>query len=123
MSDLVWLDTHEYDPSTGVGAVGVEFAGTAVSSTGFGGTIASATQQASTLVRDNSELMWNEGYYRGYFEMKVSADAITAYYFGECGPFWTLINTKVNTTIRLPNCRNSQPPGDQSWKLLRPGWS
>lgn len=26
--------------------------------------------------------MWNEGYYRGYFELQISADAITANYFG-----------------------------------------
>ncbi|KAL9615912.1 MAG: hypothetical protein Q9160_009160 [Pyrenula sp. 1 TL-2023] len=81
VSDLVWLDAHDYDPSTGSGAVGVEFAGTAVSSTGFGGTIDSANQQASTLVRDNSELMWNEGYYRGYFELHISPESITANYF------------------------------------------
>ena len=38
VSDLVWLEEHEYDPATEWVAVGVEFAGTAVSSTGFGGT-------------------------------------------------------------------------------------
>lgn len=36
VSDLVWLEEHEYDPAAEWVAVGVEFPGTAVSSTGFG---------------------------------------------------------------------------------------
>ena len=32
VSDLVWLDHANYDPATGKGSLGVEFAGTAVSS-------------------------------------------------------------------------------------------
>jgi alkaline phosphatase D len=32
VSDLVWLDQHAYDPTSGAGAVGVEFAGTGKSS-------------------------------------------------------------------------------------------
>ncbi|KIX08823.1 uncharacterized protein Z518_03480 [Rhinocladiella mackenziei CBS 650.93] len=82
VSDLVWFDEADYDPVTGAGAVGVEFAGTAVSSTGFGGTIATANNQSTYLVNDNSELQWNEGYYRGYFELQVSAEKIDARYFG-----------------------------------------
>lgn len=82
VSDLVWLDEAEYDPVTGAGAVGVEFAGTAVSSSGFGGTIATANNQSDSLVSDNSELQWSEGYYRGYFELQVSAKKIDASYFG-----------------------------------------
>jgi alkaline phosphatase D len=82
VSDLVWLDEADYDPKTGANSVGVEFGGTAVSSSGFGGTIASATKQSSTLVRDNMELQWQEGYYRGYFELQISPEQITANYFG-----------------------------------------
>ncbi|KAK3059839.1 hypothetical protein LTS18_009942 [Coniosporium uncinatum] len=82
VSDLVWLDEHDYDPATGAGSVGVEFAGTAVSSSGFGGTIMSARDQAGSLVEDNSELQWNEGYYRGYFELQISYDSVQASYFG-----------------------------------------
>lgn len=63
VTDLVWLDEHDYDSATGSGSVGVEFAGTAVTSSGFGGTINSASSQAAKLVRDNSELQWNEGEY------------------------------------------------------------
>jgi alkaline phosphatase D len=83
VSDLVWLDEVSYDPATGAGAIGVEFAGTAVTSSGFGGTINSANIQAGKLVRDNSELLWNEGYYRGYYEMQIGYDAVHTQYFGE----------------------------------------
>lgn len=82
VSDLVWLNEHPYDSATGEGAVGVEFAGTAVTSSGFGGTIRSANNQFLTLVRDNSELQWNEGYYRGYFELQVGYDSVQASYYG-----------------------------------------
>jgi len=84
VSDLVWLDEHDYDPATGQGAVGVEFAGTAVSSSGFGNNSVRADRQAASLIRDNSELMWNEGYYRGYFELHITKDKVDAAYFGEC---------------------------------------
>lgn len=83
VSDLVWLDEANYDSATGAGAVGVEFAGTAVTSSGFGGTIRSANNQSSLLVRDNEELQWNEGYYRGYFELQVGYDAVNASYYGQ----------------------------------------
>ncbi len=83
VSDLVWFDESDYDPATGAGAVGVEFAGTAVSSTGFGRNISQGTNQSRTLVRDNSELQWSEGYYRGYFELQISREKIDANYFGE----------------------------------------
>ncbi|CAD0089661.1 unnamed protein product [Aureobasidium vineae] len=82
VSDLVWLDEHPYNSATGEDAVGVEFAGTAVTSSGFGGTIRSANNQSSILVRDNAELQWNEGYYRGYFELQVGYDAVHASYYG-----------------------------------------
>ncbi|KAF2463085.1 uncharacterized protein BDR25DRAFT_329916 [Lindgomyces ingoldianus] len=84
VSDLVWLDTKPYDPVTGAGSVGVEFAGTAVSSTGFGGggTIASANKKSTGLIRDNKELQWSEGYYRGYYELHISSSSLTANYYG-----------------------------------------
>jgi alkaline phosphatase D len=49
---------------------------------GFGGTISSANAQAQTLIRDNTELKWNEGYYRGYFELQISHKQVRASYFG-----------------------------------------
>lgn len=83
MSDLVWLGEKEYDPATGAGSIGVEFAGTAVSSSGFGGTIASANKKSAGVVRDSPELMWSEGYYRGYYELHVKKDEVRAEYYGK----------------------------------------
>jgi alkaline phosphatase D len=82
VSDLAWVGHEAYDPISGANSVGAEFAGTAVTSSGFGGTISSASNQAVKLVRDNSELKWNEGYYRGYFELYVAPNAVCASYFG-----------------------------------------
>ena len=31
---------------------------------------------------DNPELQWQEGYYRGYFELQVSKDSVNASFFG-----------------------------------------
>ncbi|PNS20197.1 Alkaline phosphatase D [Sphaceloma murrayae] len=96
VSDLVQLDAQAspnaalngqdgipaYDQATGEGSIGVEFAVTAVSSSGFGGTVASANQQAAELTRDNSELMWNEGYFRGYLKLTLTAEEARAEYYG-----------------------------------------
>jgi alkaline phosphatase D len=85
VSDLVWLDVEDYDPATGSGALGAEFAGTAVTSNspfGAKSTIAQANNQSSLLIRDNEELQWQEGYYRGYYEMQISPEAVRASYFG-----------------------------------------
>jgi alkaline phosphatase D len=52
-SDLVWLDHEEYDPATGSGALGAEFAGTAVTSNspfGANSSIAQANNQSSSSV-------------------------------------------------------------------------
>jgi alkaline phosphatase D len=81
----VWLDETPYNQTTGVGAVGVEFAGTAVSSSGYGAgrSIADSSDRSAALVRDNKELQWAEGYYRGYYELYVSPEELTARYFGK----------------------------------------
>ncbi|KDE86039.1 phosphodiesterase/alkaline phosphatase D [Aspergillus oryzae 100-8] len=81
VSDIAWIGEKPYDGNTGVGAIGVEFAGTAVSSSGFGGTINSAEQTAASYAR-NEDLQWNEGYYRGYFELRMRQDKVEAKYFG-----------------------------------------
>ncbi|TAQ88966.1 hypothetical protein B7494_g2706 [Chlorociboria aeruginascens] len=85
VSDLVWLDTHPYDPTTGNGSVGVEFAGSAVSSPSPGGqniSLATANFASSLLVAANRELQWQDVYYRGYYEISVSNDAVNASFFG-----------------------------------------
>lgn len=84
-SDLIWLGEHGYDPRTGKGSIGVEFAGTAVSSPSPRGqniTIAAANNISSTLLADNRELQWSELYYRGYFELHITPQAVEANFFG-----------------------------------------
>ncbi|ODM23768.1 hypothetical protein SI65_01357 [Aspergillus cristatus] len=75
VSDLAWIGEKSYDSAIGEGAVGVEFAGTAVSSEGFGGTISSAEAEAGTY-KKNEEMRWTEGYYRGYYELHVKQDEV-----------------------------------------------
>ena len=103
VSDLVWLDhaskhpqppqeplhilidNSDYSSQTGAGSVGVEFAGSAVSSPcpyGQNITIASANNYSNWLEAANSELHWNDLYYRGYFELHITYDRVNASYFG-----------------------------------------
>lgn len=85
VSDLVWLDEKDYDPTTGQGALGVEFGGTAVSSSGpcdEDKPISACNKISHGLVRDNEELQWSEGWYRGYFELHITKEKIDAQFFG-----------------------------------------
>jgi alkaline phosphatase D len=85
VSDLVWLDTHPYDPKTGSGSIGVEFAGSAVSSPcpyGQNITLANANLYSSYLTAANQELQWQDLYYHGYYEISVAKDAVHASFFG-----------------------------------------
>ena len=82
VSDLVWLDNVEYDPRTGAGAIGVEFAVTGTTSDGLEGGIADTQAISEAFVRDNAELQWQEGYYRGYTELHISLEKIEAMYWG-----------------------------------------
>lgn len=84
-SDLVWLDHANYSAQTGSGAIGVEFAGTAVSSPspyGQNVTVNNANNISDWLTANNPELQWQEAYYRGYFELHFTDDEVTANYFG-----------------------------------------
>lgn len=63
VSDLIWLDEHAYDPTTGNGSIGVEFAGSAVSSPcpyGQNITMANANTASQWLVANNRELQWQD---------------------------------------------------------------
>ncbi|KAG8424505.1 hypothetical protein J3458_001288 [Metarhizium acridum] len=83
VSDLAWLGNKPYDKATGNGAIGVEFAGTAVSSSGQNGPIEPvAGDNARSLVKRNEELGWQEGYYRGYFQLTITPEEATAQYYG-----------------------------------------
>jgi len=85
VSDLVWLDHSNYSASTGAGGLGVEFAGSAVSSPcpyGQNISLASANNYSSWLVAANEELQWNDLYYRGYFELQITHEKVDAEFFG-----------------------------------------
>lgn len=85
VSDLVWLDNHAYNETTGAGSIGVEFAGSAVSSPcpyGQNITQMSANNYSNWLVHANRELQWQDVYYRGYYELNISPQQVTAHYFG-----------------------------------------
>jgi alkaline phosphatase D len=121
VSDLVWLDDTEYDPATGAGALGAEFAGTgkqsspehafardhkkltdhplpAVSSNspfGSNASLVETNDQSALLIRDNEELQWQEGYYRGYYELQISPENVRASYFG-------LPNLRTRNGLEIP---------------------
>jgi len=77
-------DTTNYNPTTGKGALGVEFAGTAVSSgSSFGNNI--SPEAANTLSREyvtfNADLQWSEGSFRGFFTLTLDTKTATATYY------------------------------------------
>ncbi|KAF2194894.1 hypothetical protein K469DRAFT_774925 [Zopfia rhizophila CBS 207.26] len=85
VSDLVWLGNKPYDSATGEGSIGVEFAGSAVTSPcpyGANISLATANYASRWLVSANEELQWQDLYYRGYYELHISAEEVGAKYFG-----------------------------------------
>ncbi|KAF4445469.1 alkaline phosphatase [Fusarium austroafricanum] len=85
VSDLAWLGTKDYDPKTGEGAIGAEFAGTAVTSWSTSGARLiepDAGNISRKAIKENKELFWQEGYYRGYFQLSVSREKVSAQFFG-----------------------------------------
>ncbi|KAI5926793.1 PhoD-like phosphatase-domain-containing protein [Camillea tinctor] len=111
VSDLAWLDEKPYNSSTGQGAIGVELAGTAVSSTGASGPIAAARQAARDRVAENAVLQWQDGYYRGYFVLAASRDAVSARFYGSPSVAsrnaWDL--PLANFTVRAGENRLARP--------------
>lgn len=86
VSDLVWLGEKDYNDATGAGALGVEFAGTAVSSTGVRKPLNGTDADARARIDQSPVLQWQDGYYRGYFVMSVGRDRIETQFFGESSP-------------------------------------
>jgi alkaline phosphatase D len=85
VSDLVWLDAQPYDSETGEGSIGVEFAGTAVTSPcpyGANISLATANNYSSIIQSANTELQWQDLYYRGYYELHISSEEVLANFFG-----------------------------------------
>ncbi|KAL8918453.1 MAG: hypothetical protein Q9208_007359 [Pyrenodesmia sp. 3 TL-2023] len=82
VSDLVWLGEKPYNNATGAGGLGVEFAGTAVSSTGNRKRLNGTDADARARIDQSPVLQWQDGYYRGYFVMSVGKDRIETQFFG-----------------------------------------
>lgn len=82
VSDVAWTGQKPYSQATGAGSIGVELAGTAVSSSGRAGPITAANGAARNRIRDNEVLQWQEGYYRGYFLLSLQKDKATSQFFG-----------------------------------------
>lgn len=77
-----WMS--RYDPTTGRGAIGVEFAGTGVTSTTGPfdrGDFNAAVNVSSIYVRDNIDLQWSEGFFRGFFTLAISPKVLNATYY------------------------------------------
>lgn len=83
VSDLIWEQNKPYEATTGAGAIGVEFAGTAVSSSGASGNILATRKAAEERVGNNTMLQWQDGYYRGYFILSVTPEKLTAQFYGK----------------------------------------
>lgn len=85
VSDLTWLDEKSYNAKTGQGAIGVEFAGSAVSSPspiGANTPLNGANSVSKAIVGVNRQLQWQDFYYRGYFELCITHEQTTARYYG-----------------------------------------
>ena len=85
VSDLAWLDHNKYNPTSGAGAIGVEFAGTAITSpSAFGEnvTVDKANELSKDIVNANEALLWSEGHYRGYYELRITPEEVGARFFG-----------------------------------------
>ncbi|KAJ3786798.1 PhoD-like phosphatase-domain-containing protein [Lentinula aff. detonsa] len=77
-------DSTTYNPLSGQGAIGVEFAGTAVTSgSSFGTNIAPAAADVKSqeYVAANLDLQWSEGSYRGFFTLTIDPNTLNATYY------------------------------------------
>ncbi|KAG8682495.1 hypothetical protein FRC08_014925 [Ceratobasidium sp. 394] len=90
VSDLAYPnDTTTYNPTTGQGAIGVEFAVTSVASPlSFGsGSVENANAISKTLVATNPDLQWSEGARHGFFTLSLASKNLTAKYVSLLGEF------------------------------------
>ncbi|KAK1659516.1 PhoD-like phosphatase [Colletotrichum godetiae] len=119
VSDLVWLGEKDYNSETGAGSIGVEFAGSAVTSPSSAGqniTQEKALNISAWMTAANPELQWQEYYYRGYFELTIDYDAVHATFFGL--PTYTTRNgleiALANFTVLAGENRLRRPVGGGS---------
>ncbi|KAF9457170.1 PhoD-like phosphatase-domain-containing protein [Collybia nuda] len=102
-------DTTTYNPSTGAGAIGVEFAGTAVtSSSAFGSGISPAAADAKSrvLVDVNADLQWSEGSFRGFFTLTIDADTLNATYYAMRNTSFANLDGFVSARFLVKNGQN-----------------
>ncbi|KAI1939026.1 hypothetical protein LOZ66_003103 [Ophidiomyces ophidiicola] len=128
VSDLHWQDHGNYDPKTGAGAVGVEFAGSAVTSRSAGGAnikIDGSIKKSKSAVNDNDVLQWSEMYYRGYFELHVTPQEVQAKFFGipDIRKRNPLEVTLANFTVKEgANCLDRGTAGLPAGGVVGNGW-
>jgi len=77
---------YSYDAVTGAGSLGIELAGTAVSSTSaFGANIQPAAADAISkkFVSNslNQQLQWSEASFRGFFSITINPNNLTGIYY------------------------------------------
>ncbi|CAA7271763.1 unnamed protein product [Cyclocybe aegerita] len=112
-------DTTTYNPLTGAGAIGVEFAGTAVTSgSAFGSGIApaAANQISRVLVGANADLQWSEGSYRGFFTLTIDLQHINATYYAMRNNTFTNLDgfASAHFVVKAGENRLSRPVGGGS---------
>jgi alkaline phosphatase D len=70
---------------TGTGAIGVEFAGTGVTSTSGtfspNGPVEVSNNVSLGFVQENIDLQWSEGHFRGFFTFSVTPEFLNATYY------------------------------------------
>ncbi|KXS16918.1 hypothetical protein M427DRAFT_144507 [Gonapodya prolifera JEL478] len=93
--DVRDLNGNAYNSTTGEGALGVEFVGTAVSSPSpFASFGKNQTELATrALVATNPGLQWAEGWTRGYFQLTITNGSVVAEYFA--------LNTTTKTSDEI----------------------
>lgn len=114
VSDLAFPNDTSYDPTTGAGALGVELAGTAVTSgSSFGSDITPSAADALSmvLVESNTALQWSEGYYRGFFTLTVSPEWMNATYYAMENITYANVDgfSSANFTVRAGENKLSRP--------------
>ncbi|KAG8625018.1 hypothetical protein KVT40_006769 [Elsinoe batatas] len=126
VSDLIWEGAKSYDEVTGEGAIGAEFAVTAVSSVSRAGqnvSVAEARMVSDSVVGNNSEVQWNEFWYRGYMELRLGKEKAQARYFGipDVKRRSGLEVSLANFTVRKGEGRLQRPVGRGVARTLKGG--
>lgn len=114
VSDLAHANDTNYNPATGRGAIGVEFAGTGVTSSAgpFNtGNFSQAVGFSQEFVRKNLDLQWSEGFYRGFFALTVDSKVLNATYYSMKDVTFRNLDgfASANFTVKAGENRLSRP--------------